>query len=70
MEKSRKVTHKNQPFFYCLLRISEKSPVRTAYAVKGVQYVRNEDSNETRIRFTLRAILFIALRRKAKCMIT
>ena len=47
MEKSRKVTHKNQPFFYCLLRISEKSPVRTAYAVKGVQYVRSEPGCRT-----------------------
>lgn len=40
MEKSRKVTHKNQPFFYCLLRISAKSPVRTACAVKGGAYMR------------------------------
>lgn len=47
MEKSRKMTHKNQPFFYCLLRISEKSPVRTAYAVKGAGNSRATVRTET-----------------------
>ena len=44
MEKSRKVTHKNQPLFFCLLRISEKSP--DSIYIEGYPFYRFAKKSE------------------------